>query len=415
MSEVSTGEVTTARRTTPRSILAALFWLLACLAILVGGVTLWAHQTVLTANGWGTIVAGIASDEEVIAATSERLVDRVSESLDISEQGRRDPARRHEPAGRRHHRAVQQRVADGSPRSPPPSPSRMPSCRANELAHEAAMKVIRGGDSEALTSLDGAITLNVFPLIEGVLVGLQDAGLIDESREIPDLSELRAQPRARGPPGERCWGASCPMTSAPSRSSSRTAWPPSRRRCAPSTSSPSRSCVLAVLFVALALWLSARRLRMMVWLAIGSIIALLLGRGIDAPRHRGRHRDAARRRERHHRHRRRGQLGRFAALVHLPAHRRGPRRGRRGRPGGAARGDRRRSWRSRMGCATGCARARAPSPTWASASWPSWSSGTWAGRTSRSLAGGPRRPRAHRGQRHRRSRTRHRRGCLVAG
>jgi hypothetical protein len=51
------------RRTSGRSILAALFWLLSCLAILAGGVTLWAHQTVLTANGWGSIVTAVAADE----------------------------------------------------------------------------------------------------------------------------------------------------------------------------------------------------------------------------------------------------------------------------------------------------------------------------------------------------------------
>ena len=183
MSEVSIGEVTTARRTTPRSILAALFWLLACLAILVGGVTLWAHETVLTSNGWGTIVSGIASDEEVIAATSERLVERVSESLAISERVADIlPGDMSLLAGAIT-RTVQQRVTDTVAEIAATEPVQDAFVRANELAHEATMKVIRGGDSEALTSLDGAITLNVFPLLEGVLVGLQDAGLIDESRE----------------------------------------------------------------------------------------------------------------------------------------------------------------------------------------------------------------------------------------
>jgi hypothetical protein len=36
---------------------------------------------------------------------------------------------------------------------------------------------------------------------------------------------------------------------------------------------------LAIVCVLLALWLSARRLRMMLWLALGAVVALLLGRG----------------------------------------------------------------------------------------------------------------------------------------
>jgi hypothetical protein len=279
MSEVSTGEVTTARRTTPRSILAAVFWLLACLAILVGGVTLWAHETVLTSNGWGTIVSGIASDEEVIAATSERLVERVSESLAISERVADIlPGDMSLLAGAIT-RTVQQRVTDTVAEIAATEPVQDAFVRANELAHEATMKVIRGGDSEALTSLDGAITLNVFPLLEGVLVGLQDAGLIDESREIPDLSgfEPNAERVARL---ESLLGRDIPDdigTITLVQSDRLDAAQTAVRAFDVITIA---LMVLAVIFVALALWLSARRLRMMLWLAFGSIIALLLGRGI---------------------------------------------------------------------------------------------------------------------------------------
>ncbi len=42
------------------------------------------------------------------------------------------------------------------------------------------MKAIRGGDSEALTSDEGIIAINIFPLIEGVLKNLQDAGIVSK-------------------------------------------------------------------------------------------------------------------------------------------------------------------------------------------------------------------------------------------
>ena len=72
-----------ARGSTDRRVLAALFWLLASLAIMVSGVTLWAHQTLLTSNGWSGIVSEVAADPEVIDDISSTLVTRLSESLGV--------------------------------------------------------------------------------------------------------------------------------------------------------------------------------------------------------------------------------------------------------------------------------------------------------------------------------------------
>jgi hypothetical protein len=276
--EATVTRVVGPRRTSGRSILAALFWLLACLAILASGVTLWAHQTVLTPQGWGGIVAGIAADEEVIAATSERLVDRVSEALAIDEKVAQIlPGEMTVLAGAIT-RSVQDRVADRVAEIAASEPVQDAFVRANELAHEAAMKVIRGGDSEVLTSQDGAITLNVFPLIESVLVGLQDAGLIDESREIPDLSSFEPNPE-RVARLEAVLGRELPddIGTITLIESDRLGTVQSAVRAFDVITVA--LIALAIICVLLALWLSSRRLRMLLWLAIGSIVALLLGRG----------------------------------------------------------------------------------------------------------------------------------------
>jgi hypothetical protein len=266
------------RRTSGRSILAALFWLLSCLAILAGGVTLWAHQTILTSDGWGTIVAGLASDEEVIAATSERLVDRVSESLAISDRVAQIlPGEMNLLAGAIT-RSVQDRVTDRVAEIAATEPVQDAFIRANELAHEAAMTAIRGGDSEVLTSQEGTISLNVFPLIESVLVGLQDAGLIDQGREIPDLSGFEPDPE-RVARLETILGRDLPddIGTITLIESDRLERVQTAVRAFDVITVA--LIALALVCIALALWLSQRRLRMLLWLAIGSIVALLLGRG----------------------------------------------------------------------------------------------------------------------------------------
>jgi hypothetical protein len=279
MSEVSTGEVATARRTTPRSILAAVFWLLACLAILVSGVALWAHQTVLTANGWGTIVAGVAADPEVIAATSERVVGRVSESLDISAKVAEILPGDMDLLAGAITGAVEQRVAEGLAAVASTQEVQDAFVAVNERAHEAAMKVIRGGDSDVVTSDQGVIALNVFPLIGAALTGLQEAGLIPADRQIPDLTSYEPDPD-RVARLETLLGRELPddLGTITLVQSDRLATVQQGVRAFDIATI--LSIIMAIVFVVLALWLSARRLRMIVWLAIGAVVALLLGRFI---------------------------------------------------------------------------------------------------------------------------------------
>jgi hypothetical protein len=188
------GEATSSqpKNAATRRVLAGLFWLLASLAILVSGVTLWAHQTLLTSDGWTRIVTEVVNDEEVIENTSAALVSRLSESLGVGDTVAEIlPDQLDAVAG-----AITLGVEDRVTQAVADFMSREGVQDAfvdvNRAAHDAAMKVIRGGDSEALTSEEGAITLNIFPLIEGALLGLQENGIISEDREIPSLSEYEA-------------------------------------------------------------------------------------------------------------------------------------------------------------------------------------------------------------------------------
>jgi hypothetical protein len=149
--------------------------------------------------------------------------------------------------------------------------------RVNEVAHDAAMNTIRGGDSEVLTSDEGVIAINIFPIIEGVLLNLQDSGLIDESREIPDLTEYELPSRAitaletlfdRDLPDD--FGTIVLVDSENLGVVQEVV-----RYFDVITA---LSILLAILFAGLALWLSSSRVRMVLWLAGGAIAALAVGR-----------------------------------------------------------------------------------------------------------------------------------------
>jgi hypothetical protein len=148
----------------------------------------------------------------------------------------------------------------------------------NAAAHDAAMKVIRDPDTDSVTSTQGTISINVFPLVENVLVGLQEAGVISADREIPDLSSWEPDPD-RVARLESLLGRDIPDDIGT------ITLVESERLGTVQTAVRAFDVItvgligLAVVCVLLALWLSARRLRMILWLAGGAVVALLLGRG----------------------------------------------------------------------------------------------------------------------------------------
>ena len=66
-----------------RRILAALFWLLASLGVMLSTVVVWAHQSLLTQSGWSALVGEIFDDPAVIEDVSDNIVVRVSDAVDL--------------------------------------------------------------------------------------------------------------------------------------------------------------------------------------------------------------------------------------------------------------------------------------------------------------------------------------------
>ena len=174
-----------------REVLAAVCWLLASVMVLVAGVSVWAHQTLLTSDGWGGIVEDVVAREEVTDAVSVVIVDRLADSLNVRETVA-DALPGPDIIGGAVTAVVQDRVTGAVAEFAQSDAFQQAFVNVNKAAHAAAMTAIRGGDGDALTSEDGVLTLNLFPLIEGLLVSLQDAGFIDAGREIPDLTNYEA-------------------------------------------------------------------------------------------------------------------------------------------------------------------------------------------------------------------------------
>jgi hypothetical protein len=132
-------------------------------------------------------------------------------------------------------------------------------------------------EPEAITVENGYIQLAVFPVVGAALTELQSIGLIPAGVQLPDLSA----PEAPGVLAQRL-GAALNVT-LPEGFGTIQLMPADRLLAARSVVRAFDIIVvglviLSVLLVALALWLARDRRRMLIYLAIGTIVAFLLSR-----------------------------------------------------------------------------------------------------------------------------------------
>lgn len=260
-----------------RRVLAAFFWLLASLFIMVSGVTIWAHQTVLTSSGWSDLIAGVASDPEVIDNTSRLAVERISDAIGLEDIVVRVLPGDMELIGSAITRRVEEAISEKVAEVAATEGFQDAFVGVNQIGHDAALSIIRD-EGQALESDEGTIALNVWPLIGAGLQSLRDAGFIDAERELPDLTDFQ-------PSGENVTRLETLLdrelpddlgTITLVESDQLLRVQTAVRRFDIITAG---LLLLTLISIALALWLSRGRVRMVLWLAIGAIAALAVGRG----------------------------------------------------------------------------------------------------------------------------------------
>ena len=152
-------------------------------------------------------------------------------------------------------------------------------------AHAAAMRLLEGdGLVDGITVVDGAVTLNLLPLIDRGLTRLQSFGLLSDvelptmtADGDPDAADRRARSRRSA--------GTCRRTSVSSSSTRATASPMPRRRWrAPSarSSSPSGRCgfcsIATVALIALTIVVARNRWRAALLLGLGTVAAIVIAR-----------------------------------------------------------------------------------------------------------------------------------------
>jgi len=264
------------RVTRRRSVLAGISLVLACLTILVATVAVWAHQVAFNTDRFTALAANALDQPEVIDPLAARISTQVVTALDVQTRlANVLPDRVTALAG-----PVTLALQDGLTRRLQTllAEPRMQQALTKTLAfaHTRVMNLLRD-QADAATVVNGQVVLEVYPALLVALQELQTAGIIGADVELPD-------PATAEPPGvvrgilENRLGVTLPedFGTIP-------LMPVEQLETAQTAVRIFDIVVivliaLAVALVALALWLSAKRRRMVIYLAIGTIVAFVLAR-----------------------------------------------------------------------------------------------------------------------------------------
>jgi hypothetical protein len=259
-----------------RSVLAGISLVLACLAIVVATVSVWAHQVAFNTDRFTTLASGALDDPEVIDPLGARISAQVVQALDV--QARLEgllPERVTAIAG-----PVTLALQDGLTRRLQTllAEPRMQQALTRTLAfaHQRIMNLLRG-QAPAVTDVDGQVVIEIYPALLVALQELQTAGIIGADVQLPD-------PTTAEPPGvvrgilENRLGVTLPADFGTIPIMSVGQLETAQTVVKAFDVIVIVLIVLAVILAALAIWLARNRRRMIVYLAIGTIVAFLLAR-----------------------------------------------------------------------------------------------------------------------------------------
>jgi hypothetical protein len=157
-----------------RKVLVGLLVFLTALSVVLGGVTWWVHRTVFDTDKWLSIVGPLPQEPGVSDALAASIVKNVSETVNL--QARVTEALPDQlaplvgPVFDRVRTGIESRLSDFVASDT----FTKAWVQVNRVAHDAAIRVLRGETERVITGPDGEVRLNLVPLLYKALDFLQE-------------------------------------------------------------------------------------------------------------------------------------------------------------------------------------------------------------------------------------------------
>ena len=187
----------TSRRTLP-AWLSVVLVVLTCIGVLASTLVIWVEATMLDTDRFVSLVAPLGSDPQVIKSVSQYAADQVVTALDIQNRTANalpvDGRFLTGPLERVVHDFVQTRTANFLA-----SDQGQALWQAQVRRVHAGLVAVLRGQTSTLGSANGALTVDLLPVLAATLSRLQQAapGLIPFGATIPDLSTAQNPAQAR--------------------------------------------------------------------------------------------------------------------------------------------------------------------------------------------------------------------------
>jgi hypothetical protein len=176
------------RRFRVRGTIAAILGVLAIVSLMAATVAVWARVTVFSSDRVATIVGDAVAEPEVSTALADYLTEQVFAAVDVDaalSSVLPDSLTRLEPVLASGARTAVNAGLDRLLSTPEVQETLT---RLVERAHRAAMRLLQGdGLVDGITIVDGAVTVNMLPLISRGLERLQGLGLLTDV-DLPTLT-----------------------------------------------------------------------------------------------------------------------------------------------------------------------------------------------------------------------------------
>jgi len=171
-----------------RNVIAVLLAVVAVLLLVVGTVAVWARVTINSSDRVADLVGDALDEPDVEAALADYVTEMVFTAVDVDAllgEVLPEPLQRLEPVLASGARSFVERGMTAALSDP----------RVDELvhrlvvrAHAAAMRLLQGGGlADGISVVDGAVTINLLPLLGRGVDRVQELGLLT-SVELPELS-----------------------------------------------------------------------------------------------------------------------------------------------------------------------------------------------------------------------------------
>jgi hypothetical protein len=270
---VVTGRRTTRRR---RRVLAGIALVLACLTILITTVAVWTHQVAFNTDRFTSLVSDVIDEPAVTDPLAVRVSTQVVDGLDMQTRIATRLPDAMKPLAAPITAALQEAITSRLQRALSNPQVQTALVSTISVAHEKVMNLLRDR-SDAVQVVNGYVVIDVWPMIDTALAQLQSMGLIPADIQLPDLSEADIGSRL-GPVLESKLGITLPPDFGTIQLMPADQLLTARTVVRAFDLVVILLIVLSIVLVALALWLSSNRRHMVIFLALGTLLAFLLAR-----------------------------------------------------------------------------------------------------------------------------------------